>query len=944
MRIFIRMVFCLILLADSSFAQEFKAAPFLSQDIFQTDYFIENKGQFDQPISKMKPVHFAIDHKGMIIYFNSSGFVWELKKAIRKSETQIESEKIDKADRIHKYIFQEDKITMNWLYGNKNCVIETFEKSSHYFPYGESKLNSYGFKKIRYSNLYNHIDVDYVIHPKGGIEYSLILNKGFDLTQVQFEYPNHPVTLKNNQLRIQTQVGDWEEKELKAFYEDGTAIACAYTMKNQQIGFEFLEPINKNKKIIIDPWVTPITTLTNIAGNGSNRGFDVDYDYAGNLYVFGGGDYFGSSVNSKVAKYSPTGALLWTFNGVLVSPSWNSGAVVGKVSNFVVDKLSGKFYMGQGWVSTGTVIVRCDANGNYDNFISTANSNFEELWEMNFDCSNGKILGFGGGTTTNINLGVIDALGGFTMSNVSGAAPGFQDILNSTISGNGEIFVAMACGNDTSLNNVLIHVNTTLNGNNWIMPSGVASFNEADNKPYLSPYASNGFNALHVNQNFLYYYDGNILKAYSKATGLAVGNPYTISGFVLKNQGGIYADECDHVYVGGDNGNIKVFLFDGTNFNVLPDIQISGVTGHVYDIKYHSANGLLYISGQSFVATEPRSQVCIDTTSLNASLTIDCLQASIHLNNADPSAQYTYIWTDSITNTVVQNHNGAGMIDDTLLSITNGKVYHVLVIKNALCGGSSQTFRFVGANYLNIYTSPILCNGQQCVVNGHTYSQSGQYSDTLKASIGCDTIIHTNLTILPQSTFSQQIDLCKGQQIVINGHTYSATGFYIDTVKTAIGCDSIIQTDLKVNEISYSNQQVVLCNGNTFKVGNHVYSSSGTYVDTLQNAAGCDSIITSFIKVDSTSASSFYIPNAFSPNGDKTNDCFGMKHWPILESFSLIIYNRWGQQVYATKSTQECWDGRFAGRNADIGVYYYYIKAKTTCGDIIKKGDINLIR
>ncbi len=944
MRIFIRIVFCIILLAESTFAQEYKANSFLSQDIFQTDYFIENKGQFEYKTRQDNHIAYAIDHKGMRIYFDSKGFVWEMKKAIRKSKSQIESEGIAKADRIHKYIIQEDKIRMNWLNENKNCVIKPFEKSNHYFPYGEAKLNSYGYKKIQYTNLYNHIDVDYVIHPKGGIEYSLILNKGFDLNQVQFEYPNHVVSLQNNQLRIQTQVGDWEEKELKAFYEDGTTIPCAFTLKDQKIGFEFLEPINKNKKIIIDPWVTPITTLTNVSGNGSNRGFDVDYDYAGNLYVFGGGDYFGSTVNSKVAKYSPTGTLLWTFNGVLVSPSWNSGAGVGKVSNFVVDKLSGKFYMGQGWVSTGTVIVRCDANGNYDNFISTANTNFEELWEMNFDCSTGKILGFGGGTTTNINLGVIDALGGFTMSNVSGAAPGFQDILNSTISGSGEIFVSMACGIDQTLDNVLIKVNSSLNGNIWIQPSGVASFSEANNKPYLSPYSSNGFNALHANNNFLYYYDGSILKAFSKATGLAVGNPDTINGFILKNQGGIYADECDNVYVGGDSGNIKVFHFDGTNFNALPDMQIAGTTGHVYDIKYHSGNGLLYISGESFTATQSRSQVCVDTTTLNASLSMNCLQATIHLNNADPSAQYTYIWTDSATNTILQNHSGAGLANDTLMNVTNGIVYHVLVIKNALCGGSSQTFSFIGANYLVINNAPILCYGQQCQVNGHTYSQSGQYYDTVKAQVGCDTIIHTNLTILPKSSSLQNPQLCKGQQIIVNGHVYSSTGVYTDTLKTALGCDSIITTDLKVNELSFTSQQVVLCNGNSFRVGNHVYNSNGTYVDTLQNATGCDSIITSLVKVDSSSTSSFYIPNAFSPNGDKTNDCFGMKHWPVLESFSLIIYNRWGQQVYATKSTQECWDGRFAGRNADMGVYFYYIKAKTSCGDIIKKGDINLIR
>jgi gliding motility-associated-like protein len=941
--------FLLLFILVSQFqilAQSTQFPGFSSNNIFQTDYFIENKGQFKpkQNGKQTDVIEYGVNHLGMIIHFHNNGFIWDLKKVTPSKKSEIKEQENEREAIEHQYTISEDQLRMNWIHSNANCKIIPESKSHHYFPCGTSEFNSYGYKKLQYKNLYNHIDAEYTFHKTDGIKYSLILNEGFNLNEVQFNYPNHKVTLINNKLTIETIAGNIEEKELLAYYEDGTPIKCSFTLKNQLVGFAFLENIDADRKIIIDPWVTPITTLTNV-GFGNQCGFDVDYDYAGNLYVFGGADYGGANLDSKVAKYSPNGVLLWTFNGVLIAPAWSSGAGIGKISNFVVDKLNGKFYMGQGYNGSGAVITRYDANGNYDNFITTPNTNYEEVWEMSFQCSTGNILGFGGGTTTNNNLGLITPVGNFTMMNVTGSPFAFQDIVHSTISNSGELFVVMASGIDPSVNNVLIKVNNTLNGNIWFVQSGVSSFSEADNKPYLSFQASNGFNALSANKNYLYYYDGEILKAYSKATGAAVGNQFNLAGHILKFQGGNYADECDHIYVGGNNGNIKVFSFDGINFNSLPDIVIPGMTGkHIYDIKYNSGNNQLYISGEGFVSIQPRPQVCIDTVSLNANLLINCQLASVNLINGDTSSQYTYIWTDSATNTTIQTHSGNGKLSDTLFSVIPGVVYHVLVIKNALCGGASQTFNFTGSNTISINNNPVICQGQTYVVHGKTYTNTGIYIDTLQASTGCDTVIKTNLIVLPKLYYSQQIKICKGQQIVIDNHIYTTNGTYKDTVQSQFGCDSIITTILNVGESINLTQQAVLCNGNTFKVGNHVYSSNGIYHDTLISSFGCDSIITTSIKVDASSSESYYLPNAFSPNGDLLNDCFSLKHWPDLEKFSCVIYNRWGLLVYSSKSKNDCWNGFYNGRLAEIGTYFYYIKAKSACGEIIKKGDLNLLR
>jgi gliding motility-associated-like protein len=516
----------------------------------------------------------------------------------------------------------------------------------------------------------------------------------------------------------------------------------------------------------------------------------------------------------------------------------------GYIGNFVIDKLASKVYMGQGYAPTaGTQIIRLDSNGVYDNFISTTNVNFNEIWEMNFDCNSGNVLGMGGGTSDNINMGVINSAGGFSSSNITGLPGGLQDILSSTITSNGELIVAMASNSTPSLNNTIIKVNATLNGNVWIAPLGFGSFAEADNKPFIGMEVSNGYNALHSNKNYLFYYDGLRVAAFSNATGASVGGAYTIPGGVLKMQGGIYADDCDNIYVGGDNGNIKVFHFDGTTFTTLPDINITGMAGkHVFDIKYNGNNHLLYVSGDQFVATVDRSQVCNDSLSFNIALVSDCIEAIVNITNGGAMNQYSYFWTDNTTNTPVRTTLNVTQLSDTLPSLIQGHTYTVLVIMNAVCGGPSAQRTFT------VDDAP--------------------------------------------DTASQTISICKGGVFSFNNHNYTEAGVYIDSVKKTSGCYRIMITTIKVTQ----NEENV-----------------------------------------------FFVPSAFSPNHDNVNDCFGVGFWKGIQQFEFRIYNRFGEELFSTYNLQDCWDGHYKGELVDLGVYFYYIKAVTSCGEHVVKGDVTVI-
>ena len=86
------------------------------------------------------------------------------------------------------------------------------------------------------------------------------------------------------------------------------------------------------------------------------------------------------------------------------------------------------------------------------------------------------------------------------------------------------------------------------------------------------------------------------------------------------------------------------------------------------------------------------------------------------------------------------------------------------------------------------------------------------------------------------------------------------------------------------------------------------------------------------------------MPNAFTPNNDGKNDCFGIQHWgdAVIKQFS--IYNRWGALIFQSADPSQCWDGTWKGKPLDGGGYVYIIKATTLCGEVTKKGMLTLIR
>lgn len=88
-----------------------------------------------------------------------------------------------------------------------------------------------------------------------------------------------------------------------------------------------------------------------------------------------------------------------------------------------------------------------------------------------------------------------------------------------------------------------------------------------------------------------------------------------------------------------------------------------------------------------------------------------------------------------------------------------------------------------------------------------------------------------------------------------------------------------------------------------------------------------------------------FMPDAFTPNGVGPNDIYKPITVGITRLDYFHIYNRWGQQLFTTTQIGKGWDGKFNGKDQDMGTYVYMVQGVDYFGKVItKKGTVVLIR
>jgi gliding motility-associated-like protein len=119
--------------------------------------------------------------------------------------------------------------------------------------------------------------------------------------------------------------------------------------------------------------------------------------------------------------------------------------------------------------------------------------------------------------------------------------------------------------------------------------------------------------------------------------------------------------------------------------------------------------------------------------------------------------------------------------------------------------------------------------------------------------------------------------------------------------------------------------------------------STTTYAVKVTDVKGCvnyDTVTVTIVEPE------VWTPSAFTPNGDGRNDVFYVRGRGF-ETFELVIFNRWGEQVFQTNDPNQGWDGSKQGSLNDMpsDAYVYVIRATLSNGERVnEEGMVNLIR
>jgi len=251
------------------------------------------------------------------------------------------------------------------------------------------------------------------------------------------------------------------------------------------------------------------------------------------------------------------------------------------------------------------------------------------------------------------------------------------------------------------------------------------------------------------------------------------------------------------------------------------------------------------------------------------------------------------------------------------------------------------------------------------LLEGEWQTTGGSFTDTMTATgTGCDSVVITSLTVHPAITTSSA-DICQGDSLFVGGAYQTNGGAYTDTLSSTTGCDSVVTTSLFI----YNHPVIQLTNDTTITLGsvidliayggNSYFWSTGettsnisvsptqttTYSLIAINGPGCADTAYVTVIIEEILESELFIPNIFSPNGDGSNDVFYVRGTGFDE-FQLIIYNRWGEKVFETEDNSKGWVGTYKEEPLNPGVYVYYVFAKYTLdgSEVIKKGNITLIK
>ncbi len=186
-------------------------------------------------------------------------------------------------------------------------------------------------------------------------------------------------------------------------------------------------------------------------------------------------------------------------------------------------------------------------------------------------------------------------------------------------------------------------------------------------------------------------------------------------------------------------------------------------------------------------------------------------------------------------------------------------------------------------------------------------------------------------------------------------------------LQTDRSCTAVVTQNLRLYEVNpFAGNDTILARGETLRLqgsGGDTYAwwpptglsdpnardplltwnQDISFVLKVSNQQGCYGYDTIHIKY--YTGPQFYVPNAFTPNGDGVNDYFRFIPVGMKEYHFFRIFNRWGELMYSSLDFRHGWDGYYKGRPAAVDTYLWVLEGVDLYGKkIFKKGTVTLLR
>jgi gliding motility-associated-like protein len=295
-----------------------------------------------------------------------------------------------------------------------------------------------------------------------------------------------------------------------------------------------------------------------------------------------------------------------------------------------------------------------------------------------------------------------------------------------------------------------------------------------------------------------------------------------------------------------------------------------------------------------------------------------------------------------------------------------------------------------------------VCEGETVMYNGQELAANETYDWIGMNQAGCDSVVQVSVTALPSVSYdlvasqicwnalngSIAVGNIQGStapyQFSLNGTAFQADTLFIGlppgeysvllqdqnncvfeetttigavppiTVeaedKTLVCGESVLLNPLVSSELPLT-WQWADSTGVISTEAEITVSIPGTYVFTVSNNCEAANGQVQVSAEDLSVNRLIYLPNSFSPNGDGINDCYQGFVKPDLDvlSYELMIFDRWGEQLFQTTDINGCWDGKLRDKdmNPAVMVYWMTLEARNCDGKverIFRKGDISLVR